>query len=291
VIEYGLRDAGCQRIRGGGLGIFELLPGRGAALTGVCGVGVTFAVNALGSFPILLGGMKSKADLLAGCCNRQEIHRLLSFRKESGSDAGSLKAKAWKEGDDWIIDGDKKWTTTQTQRKSIPSLQIRIRKGTRGISAFVVEKGWDGFTIGKERQNGIRCVPVHETHFRLPVSSKSLLGKEGMASCWRCRPWIALARVCSPGPRLSTRRIGTRNGMGSESQAVGQNLLSFQALQSCLPITPLKSKQQDNSCTLRRGGRYGRKVFPSYRAMAKLYASDVAMKVTTDAVQIFGGYG
>src|SRR5664280_461733 len=148
------------------------------------GVGVAYAVNALGSFPIVLGGTEEqKRRYLPAITTGEKLIAFGLSEKASGSDAGSLRARAVKDGDGYVIDGDKKWTTN-ANAASIYTVYASTNpdRGTRGASAFIVEKDTPGFEIGKREQlMGIRCVPVHELHFhgcRVPASA--LLGdKEG----------------------------------------------------------------------------------------------------------------
>ena len=154
--------------------------GQGAGVLDLCvvveqlsracgGVGVAYAVNALGSFPIILGGTEEQKRALparhrdAGSGSSPSGCR----RSASGSDAGSLIARAVKDGDHYVLNGEKKWNTNGGAA-SIYTVYASTNpdRGTRGISAFIVEKGTPGFEIGKREDTmGIRCVPVHELYF------------------------------------------------------------------------------------------------------------------------------
>src|SRR5262249_30990425 len=158
-----------------------------------------------------------------------------------------------------------------------------------------VEKGWEGLTIGKEEDKmGIGCVPVHETHFKnCKVPEKNLLGKEGMGFM------IAMATLDRARPGVAAQALGLAQGAlelamdyAAQRKQFGQNLLSFQAIQFMLAdhATEIEAARQLVYASARAVDA-GAKSFSKLSAMAKLYASDVAMKVTTDAVQIFGGYG
>src|SRR5262249_36559943 len=166
IVEYGLM--GCwvpKEYGGGGHGVFELCLVVEELSRACGGVGVGYAVNALGSFPIMIGGNEEqKNTYLRDVATGKKYIAFALSEKESGSDAGSLKARAWREGDHYIIDGDKKWTTNANAAEIYSVFaNANPEKGTRGVSAFLVEKGWEGFTIGKEEDKmGIRCVPVHE---------------------------------------------------------------------------------------------------------------------------------
>ncbi|MBK7992847.1 MAG: acyl-CoA dehydrogenase family protein [Blastocatellia bacterium] len=213
--------------------------GHGAGVLNLCivveelskacgGVGVTYAVNALGSFPLILGGTEEQKkkylpDLASG-------RKLIAFglsEKKSGSDAGSLQTRATKSGDDYLINGEKKWNTNGGAADIYSVFTtVNPERGGRGITAFIVEKGMEGFRIGKKEDlMGIRCVPVHELHFE------------------NCR--------VSPD-----RLLGGKEGHGSA-----------------------------------RAADLGAKNVSKFAAMAKVFATDTAMAVTTNCVQLFGGYG
>ena len=141
---------------------------------------------------------------------------------------------------------------------------------------------------------GIRCIPVHETHFKnCRVPAANLLGKEGMGFM------LAMATLDRARPGVAAQALGLAAGAldlaidyASKRKQFGQNLLSFQALQFMMAdhATEIEAARQ-LVYTSARAVDAGVKSFSKISAMAKLFASDVAMKVTTDAVQIFGGYG
>lgn len=298
VVEYGLMGNWVPKEYGGaGKGVLELCLIVEELSRACGGVGVGFAVNALGSFPIILGGSEEqKQRYLPDVASGRKYIAFALSEKESGSDAGSLKTKAWKDGDDYIVDGDKKWTTNANAAEIYTVFaNTNPEKGTRGISAFIVEKGWDGFTIGKEEDKmGIRCVPVHETHFKqCRVPAKNLLGKEGMGFM------LAMSTLDRARPGVAAQAVGLAQGAfdlaiqyAANRKQFGQNLLSFQALQFMLAdhATEIEAARQ-LVYTSARAVDAGLKIYSKLSAMGKLFASDVAMKVTTDAVQIFGGYG
>jgi alkylation response protein AidB-like acyl-CoA dehydrogenase len=159
----------------------------------------------------------------------------------------------------------------------------------------VVEKGTPGFTIGKEEDKlGIRCVPVHETHFKdCRVPSKNLLGKEGLGFA------LAMSTLDRARPGVAAQALGLAQGAfdlamqyAANRKQFGQNLLSFQALQFMMAdrATEIEAARQLVYAAAKACDAQTR-TFSRLSAMAKLFASDVAMKTTTDAVQIFGGYG
>ncbi|HSP07892.1 MAG TPA: acyl-CoA dehydrogenase family protein [Acidobacteriota bacterium] len=298
IVDYGLMGMWIPKeFGGGGKGVFELCLIVEELSRACGGVGVGFAVNALGSFPIILGGNdEQKERYLRDVATGKKYVAFALSEKESGSDAGSLKTKAWKDGDDYIVDGDKKWTTNANAAEIYTVFaNTNPDKGMRGISAFIVEKGWPGFTIGKEEDKmGIRCVPVHETHFKnCRVPAKNLLGKEGLGFM------LAMSTLDRARPGVASQAVGLAQGAfdlamdyAANRKQFGQNLLSFQALQFMFAdhAAEIEAARQ-LVYTSARAVDAGLKSYSKLSAMGKFFASDVAMKVTTDAVQIFGGYG
>lgn len=268
-------------------------------LSRVCGaVGVAYAVNALGSFPIILGGTEEqKMRYLPKIAKGEKLIAFCLSEYGAGSDAGSLKTRAIRDGDDYIITGDKKWTTN-ADAADIYTVYATTDpdKGTRGISAFIVEKGMDGFYIGKkEDKMGIRAVPVHETHFReCRVSRDQLLGgKEGIGF------YNAMMTLDRARPGVAAQAVGLAQGAyelavewTSRRQQFGQPLISNQAIQFMLAdmATRIEAARQLVYASARAVDS-NLKTQTMLAAMGKVYASDVAMQVTTDAVQLFGGYG
>jgi len=303
-VVQALRDAGLM-----GLWIPEEYGGKGAGVLDLCvvveelsracgGVGVAYAVNALGSFPILIGGSEEqKQKWLPFVASGEKLIAFGLSEKPSGSDAGSLRTRAEKVGDEYVLNGDKKWNTNGNAA-SLYTIYASTRpdRGSRGISAIVVEKGTPGFEIGKrEDLMGIRCVPVHELHFRdCHVPAGNLLGGvEGkgfgnaMMTLDRARPGVAAQAL-----GLAQGAMEWAMRYTSERQQFGQSVMSFQSTQFRLAdmATEIEAARQ----LIYAAARYldeGHPGASKYAAMCKVFATDVAMRVTTDAVQMFGGYG
>jgi butyryl-CoA dehydrogenase len=283
--------------------------GQGAGVLDMCvvveelsracgGVGVAYAVNALGSFPIILGGTEEQKraylpDITTG-------KRLIAFglsEKWSGSDAGSLIARAARDGDHYVIVGEKKWNTNGGAA-SIYTVYASTNpeRGTRGASAFIVEKGTPGFEIGKREDTmGIRCVPVHELIFkgcRVPAA-QLLGGKEGMGFA------NAMMTLDRARPGVASQAVGLAQGAfewavryTSERQQFGQSVMSFQATQFALADMAIQIEAARQMVhTAARAIDAGVPNPSKLAAMCKVFATDTAMRVTTDAVQMFGGYG
>ena len=262
------------------------------------GVGVAYAVNALGSFPITIHGTEEqKRRWLPAIAKGEKLVAYGLSEVEAGSDAGSIKTRAERNGDSYTINGDKKWTTN-AGAASIYTIYCvtNPEKGTRGISAIVVEKGTEGFTIGKEEDKmGIRCVSLHEIHFKnCKVPAKNLLGeKEGigfknaMMTLDKARPGVAAQAV-----GLAQGALDLAVEYTKKRQQFGQPIASFQGIQFMLAdmATQVEAARRlvyAAADAIDAGATHYTKI----SAMCKLYATDVAMKVTTDAVQLFGGYG
>ncbi|MBI2840910.1 MAG: acyl-CoA dehydrogenase family protein [Acidobacteria bacterium] len=283
---------------GDGAGVLDLCLVVEEISRGCGGMGVAYAVNALGSFPIILGGTEEQKkrylpDIAAG-------RKLIAFglsEKTAGSDAGSLKARAEKDGGGYSLTGEKKWNTNGNAA-SIYTVFASSNpdRGTRGISSFIVEKGMAGFEIGKrEDLMGIRCVPVHELHFRdCRVPGDNLLGgKEGMGFAHammtldRARPGVAAQAVGLAQGALELALQYTK-----DRNQFGQSISSFQAIQFILADMAVQVEAARQLVyAAARAIDEGQSNISRLAAMAKVFATDTAMRVTTDAVQLFGGYG
>lgn len=262
------------------------------------GAGVAYAVNALGSFPILLAGTEAqkKKYLPLVASGEKRIAFALS-EVEAGSDAASLKTRAIRDGDRYIINGNKKWTTNA----GVASLftvfaSTEPGKGARGISAFIVERENPGLRIGKyEDKMGIRCVPVNETHFENCVVDKDALlgGVEGTGFI------AAMKTLDFARPGVAAQAVGLAQGAlelaidwAKNRHQFGQPIASFQAISFMLAdmATRVEAARQ-LVYSAARAVDLGERNISKISAMCKVFATDVAMEVTTNAVQIFGGYG
>ncbi len=286
--EYGGQDAGVLDMC---LVVEELSRACG-------GVGVAYAVNALGSFPIILGGTEEqKRRVLPGIASGEKLIAFGLSEKPSGSDAASLRTTAVRDGDHYVIDGHKKWNTNGAVASFYTVYALTDpERGVRGISAFIVERDTPGFSVGKREDTmGIRTVPVNELHFencRVPAANL-LGGKEGggfknaMMTLDRARPGVAAQAV-----GLAQGAFEWAVRYTSERQQFGQSVMSFQAIQFMLAdmATQIEAARQ-LVYTAARAIDAGARDVSRLAAMAKVFATDTAMKVTTDAVQLFGGYG
>ena len=283
---------------GGGGGVLDLCLIIEQLSRACGGVGVAFAVNALGSFPIILGGTEEqKQKYLPGIARGDDLIAFGLSEKASGSDAGSLRTTAARDGDDWLINGEKKWNTNGGVASLFTTYALTDpERGMRGISAFMVERDRPGFRVGKREDTmGIRCVPVVELHYDdCRVPAENLLGgtegtgfKNAMMTLDRARPGVAAQALglAQGAYEWALRYI-------SERKQFGQTVLSFQAVQFMMAdmATQIEAARQ-LVYNAARAIDAGEPNINRLAAMAKVFATDTAMKVTTDVVQLFGGYG
>lgn len=261
------------------------------------GVSTTFAANALGTYPILLFGTdeqkkKYLPDIAAG-------KRLVAFgltEANAGSDAGGTQTTARLEGNEYIINGTKQWITNGGEAEVYTIIAITDRsKGPRGASAFVAEKGTPGFTFGKkENKMGIRASATTELIFdNCRIPRDNIIGKEGMGFV------VAMKTLDSSRTGVGAQGVGVAQGAFEEAvkfakQRVqfGHPVITFQAVQHML--ADMATSIEASRALVYAVARFidsGAKDVSKESAMSKLFATDVAMKVTTDAVQVMGGSG
>lgn len=284
--------------------------GHGAGIVALClvveqlsracgGTGVAYAVNALGSFPILVGGSEEqKKRWLPQVASGEKMIAFCLSEKFAGSDAGSMRCQARLDGDHYVINGEKKWTTNGGVASLHTVFAVTDPKSkSRRISAFLVESGTPGFSVKKiEDKMGIRAVPVVETHFdnvRVPVGN--LLGgrpgmgfKHAMHTLDFARPGVA-----AQGLGLAQGALEYAVTYALRRQQFGQNLASMGVIQDMLGRMAAKVEAA-RGLVLRAATAVDVGDTASVNrlaAISKSFATDIAMEVTTDAVQIFGGYG
>ncbi len=283
---------------GGGTGVLDLCLIVEQLSRACGGVGVAYAVNALGSFPIILGGTEEqKEKYLPGIAKGDSLIAFGLSEKASGSDAGSLRTEAIKDGDEYVINGFKKWNTNGGVASVFTIYALTDpNKGMRGISPFIVEKDTPGFTVGKREDTmGIRTVPVNELEFSdCRVAASQLLGGKENSGFRNAMMTLDRAR-----PGVAAQALGLAQGAfewalryTSERRQFGQTVMSHQAIQFMLAdmATQIEAARQ-LVYTSARAIDAGVKNINKIAAMGKVFATDTAMKVTTDAVQLFGGYG
>jgi butyryl-CoA dehydrogenase len=264
------------------------------------GFGVAFAVNALGSFPIILGGTEEqKKQWLPEVASGDKFVAFCLSEKFAGSDASGLSVRAFEDGDDYIICGEKKWTTNGGVADIYTVFCVTDPNSkSRRISAIIVEKGTPGFEIKKiEDKMGIRTVPVVETHFdHVRVPKSNLIGgrpgvgfKHAMMTLDYARPGVAAQAVGACQGALDLANV-----YSNRRQQFGVPISKHQMVQQMMSNMAMKTEAARQLVYAAAAGID--EVGPSptnskMAAMAKCFATDVAMEVATDAVQVFGGYG
>jgi len=303
-VQQAIKDAGLS-----GVWIPEEYGGAGGTILDLClvveqfsracgGMGVAYAVNALGSFPILLGGTDAqKSRWLPGIAAGDKLISFGLSEKDAGSDAGSMVTKAERDGDGYVINGLKKWNTGG----AVASLNTIFAvtspgRGARGISAFVVEAGTPGYKVGKKEDTmGIRCVPVVEIELTgCRVDPSQLLGGSEGQGFKHAMMTLDLAR-----PGVAAQALGLAQGAfelaveyTAKRKQFGQSISSFQGIQWMLADMGTQIEAARTLIhTAARAADAKAKNLSKLSAMCKLFATDVAMQVTTHAVQLFGGYG
>jgi len=260
-------------------------------------VAVSYAATALGCIPILImGNEEQKARYLPDITSGKKIAAFGLTEAGAGSDAGGILTTATRDGDYYVLNGTKQWITNGGEAEIYTVVALTDpKKGARGASAIIVEKGNPGFSFGKkEKKMGIRCSATRELVFEdCRVPRENLLAREGfgfitaMKTLDRARPGVAAQAV-----GIAQAALDHAVAYARQREQFGQPISSFQAIQHMLAdmATQTEAARALVYATSRMIDS-GAKDFSRESAMSKLFASDVAMKVTTDAVQIFGGYG
>jgi len=291
-----------------GLFIPEEYGGMGGSVLNLClvteelsracgGIAVCYAASALGTFPIVLfGSDEQKKKYLPDLAKGNKIAAFAITEPEAGSDASAIKTTAKKHGDYYILNGLKHFITNggDAQVYTVVAMTDKT-KGARGASAFIVEKGTPGFTFGKKEEKlGIRTSSTRELIFTdCKIPKENLLSKEGMGFI------VTMKTFDLSRPGVAAQALGIAQGAldlavkyARQRQQFGKSISSFQGIQWML--ADMATEVEAARALIYSVARMvdaGKTNVAKESAMAKLYASDVAMKVTTDALQIFGGYG
>ncbi len=267
-------------------------------LSRVClGVSTTYAANALGTYPILLFGTEEqKKKYLPDIADGKKLVAFALTEPNAGSDAGGIQTTAVKDGDYYILNGRKQWITNGGEAEIYTVIALTDKsKGARGASAFILEKGTPGFSFGKkENKMGIRASATRELIFEdCRIPKENILGKEGIGFI------VAMKTLDQSRVGVGAQGVGVAQGAFEESAKFakqriqfGQPVISFQAVQHILADMAIHVEAA--RALVYSVARYidsGAKDITKASAMAKTFATDVAMKVTVDAVQVMGGSG
>lgn len=267
-------------------------------LSRVCGgVAISYAANALGVLPLILYGTDAqKKKYLPEVASGARLAAFAVTEATAGSDAGAIRTSARRDGDDYVINGSKLFITNGGEAEIYTVVVMTDpAKGSRGASALVVEKGTPGFSFGKkEKKMGIRSSATRELVFRdCRVPAENLISREGMGFI------VAMRTLDRSRPGVGAQALGIAQGALEAAAEYAQQRVQFghpvstiQAVQHMLAdmATQLEAARAlvyAAARTIDAGARN----FSEEAAMAKLFASDMAMKVTTDAVQVLAGAG
>jgi alkylation response protein AidB-like acyl-CoA dehydrogenase len=267
-------------------------------LSKVCsGISLALAATALGTFPIILFGTdEQKRNFLPRIAKGQSLAAFALTEANAGSDAAGIKTTAVADGDCYVLNGTKQWITNGGEADVYTVVAMTNKtKGPRGASAFIVEKGTPGFDFGKkENKMGIRASATRELIFQdCRVPKANLLAREGMGFI------VAMKTLDQSRPGVAAQALGIAAGAldeavrySRERVQFGKPISAFQGVQFML--ADMATQVEAARALIYAAARYidsGAKDISKISAMCKLFASDTAMRVTTDAVQVFGGYG
>ena len=257
---------------------------------------LVLAVQALGSYPILVAGSEEQKQRLCPPLAQGRVVAYALSESGSGSDAAAMKTTAKRHGDEYVLNGSKIFITHGSVADTLVVFaRSDSEAGARGISAFVLEREESPWEVVKiEHKLGIRGSPTAMLAFddvRVPVRNR--LGEEGQGFK------LALAVLDRSRPGIGAQALGIAEGAldyaigyAKERQQFGQPIASFQGLQFMLADMATQIEAARHLVYLAATKVDERTPdLTKIAAMAKLFASDMAMKVTTDAVQILGGYG
>ena len=254
------------------------------------------AVNKLGSLPLILSGSaEQKERWLRPLAKGKGFSYCLS-ESEAGSDASALKTKAERKGDSWVINGSKKWISNAGESEFYTVIaQTDPSLGSKGITAFVIEKSDSGVSFGApEKKMGFRGSPTREVYFdNVTVGDDrriSEIGK-GFALAMDTLDHTRIT-IAAQALGLAQGALDTAKKYAHERKQFGKEIFDFQGVQFMLAdmAIAVETARQITYAAAAKSER-GDKDLKFFSAVSKTYATDVAMKVTTDAVQILGGYG
>jgi alkylation response protein AidB-like acyl-CoA dehydrogenase len=256
------------------------------------------AVNKLGSLPVMISGSEElKKTYLTKLAAGEGGFSYCLSEPDAGSDAGGMKCRAVRDGDGWVLDGTKRWITNagESEYYTVMAVTDAEKKTRGGISAFVVEKSDEGVSFGApEKKLGIKGSPTREVYLdKVRIPADRMIGEEGSGFA------TAMKTLDHTRITIAAQAVGVAQGAldyaleyAKERQQFGKPIADFQGLQFLLADMGMKVEAA-RQLTYAAAGRSerGDKDLTFFGAAAKCFASDVAMQVTTDAVQVLGGYG
>ncbi len=264
---------------------------------GCIGVGTAFAASGLGAYPIILSGSEElKQKYLPDIASGKNFAAFGLTEANAGSDASGIQTTAVLDGDEWVLNGTKQWITNGGEAQIYTVVAMTDRhKGARGASMFVVEEGDPGFSCGpKEVKMGIRASSTTELIFRdCRIPKDRLIGRRGtgfitvMKTLDLSRPGIAAL-----GVGLAQGALDMAVTYAKQREQFGKPIIGFQAVQHMLAdmATQLEAARSLTYTAAKHIDAHPKDMSKA-SSMCKVFATDMAMKVTTDAVQVMGGYG
>jgi len=255
------------------------------------------AVNKLGTTPVLLAASEDlKKQVLPPIAAGETMFSYALSERDAGSDAAAMKARARLDGDQWVLNGTKAWITNAGVSAYYTVMAVtEPDMGPNGISAFVVHEDDPGFEVGaKERKMGIKGSPTCEIHFTdCTIPADRIIGEPGTG--FR----TALRTLDHTRPTIGAQAVGLAQGALDQAiryvkdrKQFGQSVSNFQGVQFMLADMAMKIEAARHLVYVAAArAERGEPNLGFVSAAAKCYASDVAMEVTTEAVQLFGGAG
>ena len=254
------------------------------------------AVNKLGSLPLILAGTEEQKGMYLPQLVAGKGFSYCLSESEAGSDAAAMKTRAVKSGDDWVISGSKKWISNAGFSEFYTVLaQTDPTLGAKGITAFIVEKSDDGVSFGAhEKKMGFRGSPTREVYFdSVTISDDRRIGAIGSGFA------LAMQTLDHTRITIAAQAVGIAQGAfevatdyAHERKQFGKAIFDFQGIQFMLADMAMNiaaARQLTYAAAVK--SERGENDLTFFSAAAKCFATDVAMKVTTDAVQVLGGYG
>ncbi len=282
---------------GMGLGGFEFTLAVEELSRACLGVSTSYAANALGTYPIMLySSEEQKKKYLPDIASGKRLVAFALTEANAGSDAAGVQTTAQLDGNEYVLNGTKQWITNGGDAEIYTVIAITDgNKGARGASAFVVEKGTPGFSFGKkENKLGIRSSSTRELIFEnCRIPKENIIGKQGMGFI------VAMKTLDKSRTGVGAQGVGVAQGafevaaeFAKERKQFGQPIISIQAVQHML--ANMATQIEAARALVYSVAKFvdsNSKDISKESAMAKLFATDMAMNVTIDAVQVMGGSG
>jgi len=255
------------------------------------------AVNKLGSLPVILSGSEAlKKKYMAPLAKGEAMFSYCLSEPDAGSDAAGMKTRAVRDGDFWVLNGVKRWITNAGESEFYTVMAVTDpEKRSKGISAFVVEKSDPGVSFGApEKKLGIKGSPTREVYLdNVRIPADRMIGEEGtgFATAMKTLDHTRIT-IAAQALGIAQGALDYAKGYVKERKQFGKPIADFQGVQFMLADMAMKieAARQLTYAAAAKSER-GDSDLTFQGAAAKCFASDVAMEVTTDAVQLLGGYG